>query len=293
VTTVLVFGRGFLGRRFARELPGATLHAADICDQAAVRAALAEHRPEAVINAAGKTGRPNVDWCETHQEETLRSNVEGALVLARECARAGAYLLHLASGCIFYGPSPSPGGWREDDFANPKAFYSRTKFAADLVLSRLPNVGVARLRLPVDHEPSPRNLITKLSTYPRVSDVANSVTVVDDLVSVAAALIEKRGVGVFHVTNPGALRHRDLLALYRELVDPKHVCELIDEEQLVPLGLASVGRSNCLMASENLSKLGIRMRSIDVALRDTMTRYAEVVQGSASRSSARRSTPEP
>lgn len=26
-------------------------------------------RPTHVLNAAGKTGRPNVDWCETHQEE--------------------------------------------------------------------------------------------------------------------------------------------------------------------------------------------------------------------------------
>ena len=274
----LVLGRGFLGHRLARDLPGAVLHAADIADEAAVRAALDEHRPDAVINAAGKTGRPNVDWCETHQQETFRSNVEGALVLARQCARAGVYLLHLASGCIFYGPSPSPGGWREDDFANPKAFYSRTKYAADLVLSRLPNVGIARLRMPIDHEPGDRNLITKLARYPKVIDVENSVTFVDDLVSVTGALIEKRASGVFHVTNPGTLRHRDLLALYKEIVDPKHVCELIREEQLVALGLADVGRSNCILASENLRGLGVMMRPVEVALRETMTRYAKAVR---------------
>jgi 3,5-epimerase/4-reductase len=271
---ILVLGRGFLGHRFARDLPGAVLHPADIADEAAVRAALDEHRPDAVINAAGKTGRPNVDWCETNQAETYRSNVEGALVLARQCARAGAYLLHLASGCIFYGPSPSPGGWREDDFANPKAFYSRTKYAADLVLSRLPDVGVARLRMPIDHEPGGRNLITKLARYPKVIDVENSVTFVDDLVSVVAALVEKRAAGVFHVTNPGAMRHRDLLALYKEIVEPKHVVELIREESLVTLGLASVGRSNCILASENLAKLGITMRPVERALRDTMQQYA-------------------
>jgi 3,5-epimerase/4-reductase len=271
---VLVLGRGFLGNRLARDLPGAVLHPADIADESAVRAALDEHGPDAVINAAGKTGRPNVDWCETHQQETLRSNVEGALVLARQCARQGAYLLHLASGCIFYGPSPSPGGWREDDFANPKAFYSRAKYAADLVLSRLPNVGIARLRMPIDREPGIRNLITKLSRYPKVVDVENSVTVVEDLVRVVAALVEKRASGVFHVTNPGTMRHRDLLALYKEYVDPKHVCELIGEDALVALGLADVGRSNCILASENLAKLGISLRPIDVALRDTMQRYA-------------------
>ena len=128
-----------------------------------------------MINAAGKTGRPNVDWCESHQEETYRANVVGALTLAEACSEASVYLLHLGSGCIFYGPSPSPGGWLEDDHANPSAFYSRTKYAADLVLSRLPGVGIARLRMPIDEVPGQRNLITKLARYSEVIDVDSSL----------------------------------------------------------------------------------------------------------------------
>lgn len=276
--TTLVFGRGFLGERLARELPGAVLHAADIADEAAVRAALADCRPAAVINAAGKTGRPNVDWCETHQLETYRSNVEGPLVLARACAAAEVYLLHLGSGCIFYGPSPSPGGWQEADFANPSSFYSRTKYAADLVLSKLPNVGIARLRMPIDGAPGVRNLITKLAGYKQVIDVENSVTIVDDLVGVVGGLVERRAAGVFHATNPGTMRHRDLLALYRELVDPTHTCELIGDEELVARGLAKLGRSNCILRSDRLPELGLAMRPIEVALRDVMLRYADAAK---------------
>jgi dTDP-4-dehydrorhamnose reductase len=272
--TILVFGRGFLGERLARDLEGAVLHPADIADEAAVRAALAEHRPEAVVNAAGKTGRPNVDWCESHPFETYRSNVEGALVLARAAGDAGAFLLHLGSGCIFYGPSPSPGGWREDDFANPSSLYSRTKYAADLVLSKLPGVAIARIRMPIDGVPGPRNLITKLASYKSVVDVENSVTVVDDLIHVLASLIAKRAAGIFHVTNPGPMRHRDLLALYRELVDPTHTVELIGEHELAARGLVKAGRSTCILASERLAALGIAMRPIDVALHDAMKKYA-------------------
>ena len=180
MSKIVVFGAGFLGQRMAREIPGAVLSRADITDKAAVVAALRETGAEAVINAAGKTGRPNVDWCESHQVETFRGNVTGALTLAEACAEAGVYLLHLASGCIFYGPSPTPGGWLKDNRANPSAFYSRTKYAADLVLSRLPNVGVARLRMPIDEAPGVRNLITKLSRYPEVIDVENSVTIVSE-----------------------------------------------------------------------------------------------------------------
>ena len=62
-----------------------------------------EHRPEVVINCAGKTGRPNVDWCDAHPDETLRVNVTGAITLLEECRRLGIYLVHLSSGCIYEG----------------------------------------------------------------------------------------------------------------------------------------------------------------------------------------------
>jgi len=270
----LITGAGYLGNRFAAALAGSALSRVDIADRAAVRRELDEQEPEAVVNCAGKTGRPNVDWCETHQEETYRANVVGALVLAEECRSRGTYLLHMGSGCIFYGPSPEPGGWREDDAANPSAFYSRTKYAADLVLSRLPGVAVARLRMPIDDHPDPRNLITKLAAYKEVIDVENSVTVVSDLVAVTRALLDKRGEGVFHVTNPGTMRHRDLLALYREVVDPAHRTTLISEAELVARGLAAKARSNCVLRSARLGELGITMRPIEVALRDAIERYA-------------------
>ena len=271
---VLVFGAGLLGRRLARDLPNARLSNVDITDIGVVKREMAEYAPSAVINAAGKTGRPNVDWCESHPYATYRSNVIGPLVLADACVKADAYLLHLASGCIFYGPSPSPGGWREDDFANPSATYTRSKYAVDLLLSRLDNVGIARLRMPIDSVPGLRNLITKLAAYPQVIDVENSVTFVHDLVSVVNGLIERRATGIFHVTNPGTLHHSQLLEMYTELVDPSHKYSLIRDEELVTKGLAVKARSNCILASSRLDALGLTMRPVDIALRETMKEYA-------------------
>jgi dTDP-4-dehydrorhamnose reductase len=277
--TTLIFGAGFLGERFVRSLRGAVqARGVDICDREAVVAALRLHKPASVVNAAGKTGHPNVDWCEEHRLETTRSNVVGPMVLAQACAELGVHLLHLGSGCIFYGPSPSPGGWREDDFANPSAFYSRTKYAADLVLSQLSNVAILRLRMPIDTEPGPRNLITKLASYAQVVDVENSVTIVPDLVEVVEALVEQKATGVFHATNPGPVRHAHLLALYRELVDPTHRFTLIGEDDLVRLGLTMRARSNCLLSSTRLESLRIHMRPSEVALPDALRRYADALK---------------
>lgn len=274
----LVFGSGFLGQKIARFLPHAELSWADITDLGQVAHALDTVKPDVVVNAAGKTGRPNVDWCEAHPFATWRSNVLGPMELADACHRRHLYLLHLASGCIFYGPSPSPGGWLEGDVANPSATYSKSKYAADLYLAGRPGVGIARLRMPIDDEPGPRNLITKLVHYPRVVDVANSVTIVLDLLQVVAGLLARRAEGVFHAVNPGVMRHAELLESYRRWVRPDHLVDLLPEEELVSSGLAVKARSNCVLQSPRLDALGLTMRPVHAALEGVMRAYAARLQ---------------
>ncbi len=278
IPKILIFGAGYVGQIFADRLQDAVLTNVDIADEEAVREVLEMYQPENVLNCAGKTGKPNVDWCESNKLPTFRSNTIGILVLAHVCAERGIHLTHLGSGCIFYGPSPDPAGWRESDFGNPTAFYSRTKYAADLVLSELPNVAVARLRMPIDSVPGPRNLITKLASYPKIIDVENSVSVIDDLVNAVRQLMEKRAQGIFHVVNEGTMKHRDLMALYHELVDPQHTNEWIENDELVKQGLAVKGRSNCILQSTRLRELGIEMRPIAIALRDCMEKYAKAIK---------------
>ncbi|MBU2509569.1 sugar nucleotide-binding protein, partial [Patescibacteria group bacterium] len=218
---------------------------------------------------------PNVDWCETHQIETMRSNTIGPLVIAEACVDRGIHLTHLGTGCIFYGLSPDPKGWKEDDHANPSAMYTRSKYAADLILTRLPNIAIVRLRMPIDEVPDPGNLINKVMSYPKIIDVENSVTVVSDLINAVIGVIEKKGTGVFHAVNEGTMKHRDLIALYEELVDPSHTNEWISSDDLVKLGLATKGRSNCIMQNNRLKEIGVEMRPISVALRDCLEKYAE------------------
>ncbi|GMU25936.1 sugar nucleotide-binding protein [Patescibacteria group bacterium] len=278
MSRILIFGPGYLGNAFNNVWDDAVLTLERADDPAGIERALDEHSPEFVLSAVGKTGRPNVDWCESNQLETIRGNVLAPLMLAEACQKRGIHMTHLASGCIFYGESPDPAGWREDDFANPSAMYSRSKYSADLVLATLRNVAIVRLRMPIDGKPGPRNLITKLAHYPKIVDVENSVTVVPDLINAVRQLMEKRGQGVFHAVNDGTMRHRDLMALYKELVDPEHRNEWISTDELVSQGLAVKGRSNCILQNNRLKELGIEMRPIHVALRECMERYAEAVK---------------
>ncbi|MCL5785017.1 MAG: sugar nucleotide-binding protein [Patescibacteria group bacterium] len=272
---ILIVGNGFVGNRCAHEWKDSQLSSKHIDKVEDALEILDEYKPDAVLNAAGVRGKPNVDWCETHQMETILGNTQLPIILAQACQTRGTYLLHIGSGCVFYGPSPDPKGWKEDDFGNPVAVYSRCKLAADLTLSTLPHVGIARIRMPMDYLPSPYNIIDKLATYEKIIDVENSLTVVEDMVEVFYQLLQKKACGIFHVTNPGTIKHKEIVALYEKLVGPTRVREWVSEEDLVRMGLAKKVRSTNILQSANLEKIGIWMRPAKEAARATMERYAQ------------------
>lgn len=97
----------------------------------AVIAELERVKPTHVLNAAGSTGRPNVDWCEDNKEETVRNNVIGTLNLADCCFLKGIHITVFATGCIYTYDDKHPiggAGYLETDKANfAGSFYSETK----------------------------------------------------------------------------------------------------------------------------------------------------------------------
>ncbi|CAH2056860.1 unnamed protein product [Thlaspi arvense] len=146
-------------------------------------------KPTHVFNAAGVTGRPNVDWCETHKIETIRANVSGTLNLADICRENGLLMVNFATGCIFEydaaHPQGSGIGFKEEDKPNfTGSFYSKTKAMKpqisvhDMVmgismveelLREFNNVCNLRVRMPISSDLSnPRNFITKITRYNKV-----------------------------------------------------------------------------------------------------------------------------
>lgn len=88
-------------------------------------------KPTHVLNCAGCTGRPNVDWCEDNKEATMRSNAIGTLNLADCCFLASVHITVFATGCIYEYDDAHPiggAGYLETDPANfTGSFYSETK----------------------------------------------------------------------------------------------------------------------------------------------------------------------
>ena len=233
-----------------------------------------KYNPDVVLNTAGVTGKPNVDWCEINQMETIKGNLILPLMIAEACAIRGVYMLHVGSGCVYYGDSDHEDSlWRESDFANPLSTYSKIKYSADLALQTLDNIGIARIRMPIESKPSSRNLIDKLVRYQKIIDVENSVTIIDDMVDVFYMLLEVKASGIFHVVNSGRIKHRTIIDLYKKYIDNTVSPEWINEDDLVRIGLAEKKRSNNFLSSENLSKIGIVMPDVNESIVKVFEKY--------------------
>ena len=267
---VLIFGaQGYLGTYFSQVFADAATPKVDIANASEVAQALDEHKPDVVINAAGKTGRPNVDWCEDHKPETVSSNVTGPLVLLNECAKRNIYWVQLGSGCIYSGDNGGKGFSEEDPPNFSGSFYSRTKAWADQMLKEFPDqVLVLRLRMPFDGTNEPRNLITKIKKYERVLDVQNSITYIPDFMEAAKKLIEKKATGIYNMVNPGSISPYQIMEMYKEIVDQTHEFDRLTLEELPDVTKA--GRSNCVLDSSKLQEEGITMKPVKEAVEEAL-----------------------
>lgn len=245
----------------------------DITDSAALKEGFGKFKPEVVINFAGARAYPNIDWCETHKEETVKLNVAGAINVMLAALEAGAYPIQISSGCIYTG-GPEHAFTEEDEPNFYGSFYSRMRVVLQESLTELP-VLQARIRMPICQFYHPRNLINKITSYPKVISIPNSATLVEDLLPALEKIISLRPLGVLNLTNEGYVEHSQLLEAYKKFVDPSHNYELINLEQLQGSGgITKAKRSNCVLSTEKARSLGILMPQLtDVKIEEIMKRY--------------------
>ncbi|MCK5017908.1 MAG: sugar nucleotide-binding protein, partial [Candidatus Peribacteraceae bacterium] len=257
--------KGYLGQQFLSAIEGSIPSIADIAEPEQVRRDLDLHKPDVIINAAGKTGRPNIDWCEDHKVETVRSNVTGPLVLAEESAKRGVHFVQLNSGCIYTGNNDGDGFCENNPANFTGSFYSRMKALVDQILIEFDNVLILRLRMPFDGSNSERSLINKLKKFKKVHDIENSITYIPDFLKATIKLIEKKRTGIYNMVNSGITSPYKIMQIYKEMVDPTHEFELLPVEDLDSVSKAK--RSNCVLNSNKLKEEGVSMLSVDEAIR--------------------------
>jgi dTDP-4-dehydrorhamnose reductase len=204
-------------------------------------------KPDFIINAAGITGRPNVDWCENHKQETIRCNVLGVLNLADTAFLKGIKVTNFSTGCLYNydqkHPIGSGIGFKEEDEPNSLgSFYARTKILMEKLILEYPNVLNLRVKMPVSDDMNPRSFIGKLITFKKVVNFPNSISNLDDLFPIAIEMTLRGMTGNYNFANPGTMSHHELLNLYKQYVNPAFTYQAFSEEEQVKM---SKNRSNC------------------------------------------------
>jgi len=267
----LVFGKsgwigGLLGRLLDQQGEEFVFADCRLQDRERIEAELERVKPTHVLNAAGVTGRPNVDWCETHKLETIRSNVVGTLTLADCCESRGIHMTNFATGCIFEydaaHPLGSGKGFTEEDEANFKgSFYSFTKAMVESLVKNYSHVLTLRVRMPITSDlASTRNFVYKIANYDRVVDIPNSMTILDEMLPYSIEMAKRRLTGVYNFTNPGTISHNEVLALYKQYVDPSYTWKNFSLEEQAKILAAP--RSNNEMDATKLKAQFPHMKHI-------------------------------
>lgn len=285
----LLGGSGYVGTAYQvllqrKGIPFRNLRRADFdyTNQAALTELLRREKPAFLINAAGYTGKPNVDACELHKADCVMGNVVLPGIIAQACTDAGVPWGHVSSGCIYTGSRPDGAGFTEDDVPNFSfrtnncSFYSGTKALGEEVLASFSNLYVWRLRIPFNNIDNPRNYLTKLLRYASLLEAENSISQLEEFVEATFACWEKRvPFGKYNVTNPGFVTTRGVVDLIKKTgVSDKNFQFFKDEAQFMAIA-AKTPRSNCTMNSNKLASVGIKMTEVHEAVERDLRRWVK------------------
>lgn len=296
---VILGASGYVGSKYVEFLSsrgvgflGFSRRQVDYTTREGLSSLIRSTRPSFLVNAAGHTGKPNVDACEMDKRGTLSGNAVFPSLVAEVCGDMGVPWGHVSSGCIYSGRRPGGGAWREDDPPNfcfrsgRCSFYSGSKALGEEMLLGAPSCFVWRLRIPFNHEAGSRNYLTKLMTYERLLDAENSVSHLDEFVRATWECWE-RGVpfGTYNVTNPGSVTTRQVTGWIRDEAARREAAGLpcqfrkeflfySDEDEFMRLA-AKAPRSNCVMDSSKLESFGIRMSSVEEAFKGSLRGWSQ------------------
>lgn len=176
----------------------------DVTRAADVRSAVTAARPDWVCHLAAYT---DVDGCESHLDQALRVNGEGAGHAAAAAREAGAAVLAISTDYVFAGDDPRPR--REDDPVGPVSAYGRSKLAGEQAV-RAANPCHLIVRTAWLYGRGGKNFVDTIraralagTPLAVVDDQHGAPTWTEDLAQALVELMEGNITGTIHATNAG------------------------------------------------------------------------------------------
>jgi dTDP-4-dehydrorhamnose reductase len=216
-TVVVTGAAGMLGTALLSCVPagcraiGVDLPDGDITAVEGARAALAPHRPDAVIHCAAYT---DVDGCTRNPELAFSVNAHGTRNVAAVCHELGAFTLALSTDYVFDGAKGAP--YTESDVPNPLNPYGESKLQGELWAAAAHD-RLLIVRTQWLYGPNGKNFPRTIARLGRergavkvVADEYGSPTYTHDLARRLWELVALQPTGIVHCANEGICTWADL-----------------------------------------------------------------------------------
>ena len=259
---------GQLGAAIAEECAAAhqtttfTRAELDTTDDAAVAAAMARVRPDAIVNGSAFT---DVDAAEDHPVDALNINAFAARALARASETHGAALVHFSTDFVFDGTATAP--YTEQDRPNPRNVYAASKLLGEWFALEAARPYVLRVESLFGQSmrgPEPRGSVAGIVNTlmaggtPKVfEDRTISPTYLIDAARATRRLLESGApTGLYHCVNSGQCTW---LEFARELARRMGVEPRFEPVKMADVALRAARPQYCALSNEKLRAAGIEM----------------------------------
>ena len=230
---LLIFGsKGWIGNQFVDYLKSndrdidfiETDVRAD--NEEEVEKVILDYNPTNIISFIGRTygnGINSIDYLEQKGmlKYNVRDNLFAPMVLANLSNKYNIHYIYLGTGCIFNQTNPLDKSYKEEDKADFfGSSYSTVKGFTDRLMRLYPNTLNLRIRMPIVDYKHPRNFITKITEYYKITSMPNSMTILKDFYPIMVDLIKRKETGTLNLVNPQVITHNEILEMYKEIIDP-------------------------------------------------------------------------
>ncbi|KAL7626003.1 hypothetical protein AAE478_002772 [Parahypoxylon ruwenzoriense] len=279
--TFLMFGNGWIANQIKDILleQGKTIimSKARTESREQVLSELIKHKPTRVINCAGTRGTPNVDWCEDHKIETVRSNILGVLNVVDTCYQLGIHITHVGSACIYTLSEEeiknhAPFKETDEPFFQG-SWYARSRLLSELSIRHYPNLLLLRIRLPIAADLHKNNHIGRLLKFEKIVEYTGSGTVLPNLLPAAIILSENAETGIYNFVTPGQISNIELMELAKKYIRPNLTWQTFGLDDM--LKILRAPRANCIMDATKLQK---KLREYGYEIKERREALEEVFQ---------------
>ena len=222
--TLLIGAKGQVGRELQSTLSGDVTALGredlDLTQKEQICQVIDSLQPNLIVNAAAYTA---VDKAETEKDLAESINAIAPKILAAECAKIGATLIHISTDYVFDGTKNTP--YLEADKTNPLGVYGQTKRAGEIAIQNSEAKHIILRTAWVYGTYGKSNFVKTMLRLAKeraelrvVTDQVGSPTRALDIANAIAALtVQDNCESIYHFTNSGVASWYDFaVAIFEE-----------------------------------------------------------------------------